>query len=335
MELHNITNTNEVGRWKARDVEYFNGSWKALSSMIPRFTDEDFKIGSDGEKNPFLRQVARQPLAPTERPVPIGVVSNTYQLVQHVEVVEKCFEGLSGLTIDTPSLNCEVGLSQPYGEWMHFRITFPEKYSYTPKDGKPLNLRLECVNSVDGSCRLEIFIMWFRLVCSNGLVVKEIAADLRKIHNYHLDIKSIPKIIAQGINHANPSISQIQRWENSELNRSSFGEWIDKKLSTSWGVKAACRVWHICTEGNDIEFTNPFAPGKAREKPTKPLNEVPGAARPARNLYDVCQALSWVATHKAVVEERIGMQKEIPDLIESVPCLDPRAPRQTSLFGLE
>jgi hypothetical protein len=42
---------------------------------------------------------------------------------------------------------------------------------------------------------------------------------------------------------------------------------------------------------------------------------VPGAAKPATSLYDVSQALSWIATQRLNVEERLGWQTDIPKLI--------------------
>ena len=46
--------------------------------------------------------------------------------------------------------------------------------------------------------------------------------------------------------------------------------------------------------------------------------DVPGAARPAKTLYDVSQALSWVATGRSNTEERVNWQEAIPKLIGSL-----------------
>lgn len=77
------------------------------------------------------------------QPIPVGVVSNTYRLAQHKEVVEMCFKGLKAHGIDPQVLRCEVGLTS-LGEWMNFRAYFPESYSHSPKDGNKLALRLRC-----------------------------------------------------------------------------------------------------------------------------------------------------------------------------------------------
>jgi len=54
---------------------------------------------------------------------------------------------------------------------------------FLPKDGHRLKLRLEAFNSVDGSSRLSVLLSWFRLVCSNGLTIKESVREVRDLHN--------------------------------------------------------------------------------------------------------------------------------------------------------
>jgi hypothetical protein len=77
-------------------------------------------------------------------------------------------------------------------------------------------------------------------------------------------------------------------------------------------------VYHICVSGWDVEFETPFAKGDPTEKPVKRTMKVPGASEPVRNLYDVSQALSWVASRRNNPEERLDWQAAIPDLIEAL-----------------
>ena len=310
--------TEESSRWRARDVTYVAGKWKFLARLIPRFSTEDFKAHPDDPSNPYMRTVVRQPVTATERPIPVGVVSNSYCLAQHADVVEKCFEGLRAQKLDPETLKCEVGLS-PLGEWMNFRAYFPNHLSHNPQDGNPLALRLECFNSVDGSSRLVILLGWLRFVCSNGLVIGETKAELRDIHDSRLDLEAIPDIIGRGMAKVKSDVSRLSGWEDTTLDPINFRIWIDDKLASAWGKKAACRILHICEDGTDVEITDPFVPGKPSKKATKPIMEVPGSPRPSRNLYDVSQALSWVATRRANAEERIEWQGQIPGLVETIP----------------
>lgn len=304
----------EQVRWRARDAAYLAGRWPALSKRVPTFVTQDFKAVADGPGNPHLRSVVRRPLTPAEKPVAVGVVSHTYQLAQHTEVVEKCFQALEEHRVKTEKLRCELGLT-PLGEWMNFRAYFPESFSHKPADGNPLTLRLECFNSVDGSSRLVILLGWFRFICTNGLVIGETKAALRDIHDEHLNLHAIPRIISEGLDKVKADLVRLRRWESIEVALPAVQVWVDGSLAAAWGKKAACRTLHICRSGADVEILDPFAGGKPSEKPTQHLCDVPGAAKPAKNLYDVCQALSWVASHRANAEERLERQEDIPKLI--------------------
>jgi len=326
-----IEMTDELLRWRARDLNFIRGPWSKLRATIPEYELETFSVGVDGPTNPYLRSVIRLPVNPTEHRIPIATVSPTYALAPHNTVADMCIEGLQACGVDVTTLKFELGLSV-LGEWMNFRVLLPEKYSLTDARGYKTGLRLECFNSVDGSSRLMILLGWLRFVCSNGLVIGETKAELRDIHNAYLDLEAIPGIIARGMAQVKSEISRLQRWENEPLNPPVFRAWVNGKLASTWGKKAACRVFHICEEGIDVEITDPFAPGPPTEKPTKAILDVPGAAKPSRNLYDVSQALSWVSTKRTNTEERIEWQGQIPDLIDSLIGEMPSQLRQLSLI---
>lgn len=303
-----------TGRWRARDVSYWAGRWDRLSRLVPKFSIEPFKAHPEAPANPHMKAVVRQPLSVTEQLIPVGTVSNSYQLAQHHEVVNRCFEGLQSVGIETTTLKCEVGLT-PLGEWMNFRAYFPNSKNHIPKDGKPLGLRLECFNSVDGSCRLVILFSWLRLVCSNGLVIGETKAELRDIHDEHLNLDAIPEIIATGMLEVTQDIIRMEYWDKTSIDPKTLEKWANDDVTKKWGKKAACRVFHICQSGCDADIIDPFAKGDATEKPVKLTIEVPGAARPSKTLYDVSQALSWVATQRNNTEERVDWQAAIPKLV--------------------
>ncbi len=311
--------TDETVRWRARDATFLAGKWDALSKRIPSFSVEDFKATAEGPANPHIRTVVRLPLSVTEQRIPVGVVSNSYQLAQHVDVVEMCLRGIRAHDIDPSELHCEVGLTS-LGEWMNFRAYFPDKYSHNPVDTNKLKLRLECFNSVDGSSRLVILFGWYRLICTNGLIIGETKAALRDIHDEHLNLSVIPKIISEGLKKVKADLVRLGRWESSTIDFTTFEDWIDSHLAERWGKKAACRALHICLSGEDVELLDLFAGGKPSEKPVKFLRAVPGAAQPAENLYDVCQALSWIATQRNSADERLEWQGHIPGLIENLRC---------------
>lgn len=308
---------NGTGRWRARAVSYWAGKWSRLSQIVPKFRLEPFRVNPESPANPYMSAVVRTPLTVTENPIPVATVSQTYRLAQHHEVVEHCFRGLRSVGLETDTLKCEVGLTQ-LGEWMNFRAYFPSSFDYVPGDGHAIGLRLECFNSVDGSSRLQILFGWYRFICSNGIVIGETKAELKDVHDQHLNLDVIPQIIADGFKKVQADLERIKKWESEKISPQALEIWANKEVSATWGKKAACRAYHICLTGHDVEIVDPFAKGEATEKPVKLTDIVPGSASPAQTLYDVSQALSWLATNRNNTEERVDWQAAIPGMIASL-----------------
>jgi hypothetical protein len=311
-----IAMTKESGRWHARDVSYYAGRWAQLSRLVPTFELADFGATPADPPNPYMRAVIRQPRANADRPMPVGVVSNSYTLVQHAEVVARCFDGIRKAGVDPDSLRCELGLSE-LGEWMNLRAYFPDAYAYKVErdPGDVMELRLECFNSVDGGSRLSVLFGWQRLICTNGMVIGETIVDLRDVHDQDLTLDPIPEVVQQGLAKVGPDLQRLHAWERTPISDAELTSWVDEQLAKAWGVRAASRVLHICRRGFDAEPEDAFAPGKASEKPLRSTHAVPGSAVPARTLFHVSQALSWVATDRRDPDERVGWQRRIPELV--------------------
>ena len=133
-----------------------------------------------------------------------------------------------------------------------------------------------------------------------------------------MNLGEVPNIICKGLRLVEADIKLLDAWADTKAQIEKIGPWVNKDVADKWGKKAACRVFHICKSGADVEITDPFAPGYPTEKPTNLLKEVPGAAKPVRTLFDVSQALSWVATSRKNSEERVNWQSAIPELVEAL-----------------
>jgi len=246
--------------------------------------------------------------------MPVGTVSKSYALVQHAEVGELCLAAMREAGVETTHLRCEVGLSE-LGEWMNLRVYFPASYAFVPADGHKLGLRVEALNSVEGSSRLVVLLSWRRLVCSNGLIVTKSLVEVRDIHNAALDLAAIKQAIVDGTRKLRGEKRRLHRWQKRQVSPRMIERWVDDTVSLRWGKKAACRIFHICMSGSDIEFLDPFVGASATQKSVRQTRPVPGTTAPAGNLYDVAQALSWVAMQRGNAEERLAWQVEIPTLM--------------------
>lgn len=314
---HTLRLLDETTRWRARDARYIEGTWDLLRSSVPEFEMMDYSVEPEGSANPYLKSVVRLPRSKFERPVPVGVVSNKYTLAPHGAVVAQCLEGIRRAGIETSTLRCQLGLTE-LGEWMHLRIYFPGRFDHVPRDGNKLSLRLECFNSVDGSSRLVILLGWLRVVCSNGMVIGETVADVRDIHNEHMDLERIPPIVVDAVARIQPDRERLTVWEKTAVAPLQIAHWADHVLPREWGKKAACRAFHICTSGFDVEYRNPFAAGSPTTKPVERTQCVPGAPELAENLYDVSQALSWIASKRSTADECVEWQTQIPALLDEL-----------------
>lgn len=305
---------SEQKRWRTRDVKYWGGTWDAVSPLIPRFEIGEFKAEKDAPSNPYMKAVIRVPQTRVERPMPVGVVSNSYGLAQHHDVAARCFEGVRLALMDPKGLRCEVGLTE-LGEWMNLRVYFPDDKDFVHAKNDRMKLRLECFNSVDGSSRLIVLLGWMRLVCTNGMVIRETKTELTDIHDSKIDLDLIPKVVAEGVKKVKGDSERMRKWVATALRHEVLVPWANKDVSDAWGKKAACRVFHICKLGHDVELDDAFAAGEATEKPVTQAAKVPGSPAPAVNLFDVSQAMSWVATGRNNPDERLEWQTGIPKLV--------------------
>lgn len=308
------TGPRALSRWKGRNVISRTGYWSELREDVPSFEMWPYSVGGGATENPYLRSVVRLPLVDSEQPIPVGIVSPGYALVQHRALGDFCVDTLRRLDLFYDRLRCDVELTE-LGEWMALRFCLGDDFSLTPPDGHSLDLRVEVFNSVDGSSRLLLAMSWFRLVCSNGLTVRDTLTEIADIHDRHLDVGKLDQAIVQGVELAAADREKLLDWFGSRVSQEAQAAWADGALASTWGKKAAARCLHICATGSDGEFVNPFAGGKPSERKLRSTGIVPGAATPATSLYDVSQALSWIATQRLNVEERLGWQTDIPKLI--------------------
>ena len=243
--------------------------------------------------------------------MPVGIVSRTYSLVQHRHIANLCRQGvIDVLGTDPDELKYELGLSK-LGEWMNLRIYLPRRDPFV--DGRrELTLRLECFNSVDGSSRLVIFFGWFRLVCSNGMVIGETRIRIQERHGKNLDPKLglIRSRLARAFESVESDLERMRTWQRTRVRLDDVGLWCHQTLAPTWGPKASARVHHICKQGRDVTIVSPYT------EPKKILDRVPGSPERAETVYDVSQALSFVATVRRDAEQRVKWQEDIPRLLD-------------------
>jgi hypothetical protein len=252
--------------------------------------------------------------------IPVASVSRSYVLVQHTAIVEALREAIKKAGFSPDSLPADLMLSA-YGERMHLDVRMPS-FDINPGDGHAMALMITCINSADKSCALEISMRWKRLVCSNGMVRNE-RSDLRRIHNTNwLSAESITAYLSAQFEAAPGDLSVYKKWKETPVTPGEIDTWADTVVGQKWGVHAAARTCHIARTGYDGAIADPFETALPHAKRVNSVTEVPGSCAPVKNIFHVSQILSWLASHRNTMEDRLVKTREIYDLVG--PLVNPK-----------
>lgn len=188
---------------------------------------------------------------------------------------------------------------------------------FDPGDGYPMDMFMQCYNSVDKTCALEISTRWLRIVCSNGLV-GDSWSEFRKVHiGQRVTMERVGEHIRKELSSADRTKEVYAEWLNKEVTLDDVYAWADGSLSKRWGKHAAARVCSICRSGYDGEVEPTGGEIVPHRAALVNLAEVPGACAPVNSVYHVAQALSWIAGKRRSVEDSEDKMREIPSLLAS------------------
>ena len=308
-------------RWLEDEVHEHSGTLQEMGDLLPTFRRQRLALlSADGTRSAvnWRRDLIVRSARPSgEDELPIGVVSRQYCLVQHTTVLARAADALESARIGPSQVSCDLGLTI-HGERMALRLRLPSQYDFDPGDGYPMALRLECFNSVEGSCRFMAVLGWFRFVCENGLVIGISRASIRGRHDRHLEIDEIGQVLTEGLRSAEEERVVYAGWMKRQVKRDLIQRWVDGPLAAAWGKKAAARAFHICETSRDARFEDPFERAKPSERTMKASGVIPGASTPARNAFAVSQALSWLAGNRGDILEQLERRQQIPRLMEEL-----------------
>ncbi|MBX7492049.1 DUF932 domain-containing protein [Qipengyuania sp. 1NDW9] len=305
-----------LSRWQSKPIEISRGDWQDLRSLLPKFSIEDFVAPGHLEPNPYHCSIVRKPLTENEQPVPVAIVGQNYGLVQHSQAGDAVVAAMKKLGIWFEHMDCWLELTE-LGEWMHVRFTLDDSYAITPTDGYPVHFCIDLYNSVDGKSRLLLQTSWLRLVCNNGLILSSASGiGLVDVHDRFVKLGPIDDVLGAALREAEKDAQILEEWWANQL-CADLDAWADGPLQMLWGKFNAARVLGICRSGMD------GTPERFNRSPPSQLEldereKVPGSPEQAKTLYDVAQALSWVAGQIGDVTKRDKFRADIPKLIEGL-----------------
>jgi Domain of unknown function (DUF932) len=299
------------------------GTFEDVLNALPHFGRQPFAMASvNGDElgvNSYLDMIYRLPIRQSERPIPVGVVSKNYRLVDHHQILRSIQQSLASRGLDLGKVRV-VAEWTIHGERAHFSVIFPREGHFTMgtvENGDEMRFRIEIFNSVDGSCRLMAIAGWLRFVCSNGLIIGTALMQLRQQHRRQLEIEEIGRLVGDAIESTRSDKALFERWMSASVDKSVLVSWIDDEVCALWGVKAAVRVLGITSDGWDVEPVGDLRNRKPSKITTNRISEVPvpGIDAPVGNLFGVSQVLSWVAGQRGEISEDFEWRSQVHDLI--------------------
>jgi len=316
-----LENDDRRPKWLNSPVTFHAGTLTEIRKCIPAFERRPFVLPPTGGEtlrtNGRLETIVRLPFGEDKTVVPVGVVSKDYALAPHTAVLDATIEALHGVKIAPSDVRAELKITE-YGERMALSLYLPDKYQYDPGDGYPMALRLECINSIDGSTRFRALMGWFRLVCSNGLVIGVTRFDIRRRHVGEFRIHDIGEVLSSGLSESEAEKRNFAQWRKTRITLEQLKPWIEDDLRKDWGFKAATRAFHIARTGADAEITGQYRDSTPTTIAVRLAKRVPGAPEKAGNLYDVSQILAWLARDRRDLQEQMEWREQIPALMASL-----------------
>ncbi len=313
-----VSDSDPRPKWFSSPVAFHQGSLADVRAHIPDFERRSFSLEQPGGERTCLNArfdtIVRRPFQGDGNLIPVGVVSKDYTLVPHKAALNIVERSLESVSVDPADVRAEIEITE-YGERMHLSLYLPEKFIFDPGDGHPMALRLECINSVDGSTRFRALMGWFRFVCSNGMVIGVTRSDLRRRHIGEPPIEEVGKILSGGLEEAESEKNNFERWRTTKVSASRLVPWINKDLKAGWGFKAAARAYHIACHGSDAEVAGPYKGNEPTSIPMEPVNQVSGTPERCGNLFDLSQILAWLAKERRDVQEQLDWREKIPRLM--------------------
>jgi hypothetical protein len=308
-------------KWFNSPITFHEGTLTDIRKHIPAFERRPFGLPLTGGEtlrmNERLDTIVRLPFGNDKTVIPVGVVSKDYALVPHTTVLDVASKALDAAKIPPSDVKAELKITE-YGERMALSLYLPDKYRFDPGDGHPMALRLECLNSVDGSTRFRALMGWFRFVCSNGLIIGVTRSDMRRRHVGDFQIQDIGMVLTSGLNEAEGEKRNFEKWRNTPVTLKRLAPWSEDTLRKGWGFKAATRAFHIAGTGADVEIVGQYKGSTPTTIAVHTLEFVPGAPKESHSLYDVSQILAWLAKERRDLQEQLEWREQIPDLLNSL-----------------
>jgi len=303
-------------------TRWFRGRFDEVAAILPRFERRPFAVGGEASTGNQANElhdliVRRKQAEGGWSTCPAGIVSKKYRLIEHREAAAVLAHAFGEVGVEPYGLDTHASLHR-YGASMSLEVNLGADWMFDPGDGYPLLLQLRCQNSVDATSLLRIALVWYRLVCTNGMVVEVDRAQRGFVHREATEVEDVADYLSAGLEAAGRERLAMGRMHESMVDLKRLPGFVDTILKHRWGAIDAARFLHIARTGCDADPVDRFQPGKPSEKRMKPTIAVPGSPERATSAWHIVQALSWVARGRKGPSEQLDRLQQIPEFLSGI-----------------
>ncbi len=286
---HTMGDVLEIAQRKSkRDHKWYRGLFSEMYDLIPgSFARRPFKF--NGEENKYYDVIFN------DEGTPISIVSKSYSLIDHRKVVDSVKKSLLKNNIELEKCIAEMYLGD-LGAKFGFRVLINDRI-WDPGDGKHITARIEGVNSVDRTTPFRLAVGFYRRVCGNGNAWGTGRINIIRVHRSgQINQEEVEQVIERGINSLDEIVKDFKKMNRTPI-PTHFPPIVAKLIRKKWGKKLSHSFEQVWDDGiyNGIR--------------------VPGINVPCKNLWDIYNSMSWVASGQRAFSRQTSMLRDCNEIL--------------------
>ena len=201
MSILNATQTQKPSVTKADDLLF-------PVELVP--------VGAIFDDGNFAKSNNYQAVIRTDTNEVLGIHGKGYNLLSNAEAFDAFDEALHESQLDLSGMTVKNEIAN-YGAKSFRTYTFPSHTVQINRCDDESQLKLQIINSYDGSTSFSSRVGGFRLLCSNGMVIGKTFMHASLRHTKSLDIKSVISKLDETINVYLENANQWQQWSKQRI----------------------------------------------------------------------------------------------------------------------
>ena len=202
---------------------------------LPHFGRQPFAMasvnGSEIGINPFFDVVYRVPFRQGETPIPVGIVSKNYRLVDHHQVLRTVEDALAENGIKPADVKVR-GEWTSHGERARFLVILPRRAAF----GCSWPRTMKCASASSSSIQWRaVAVSWpspagSGFVLLNGIIVGTALIRLRQQHRQQLQVEELGRLLREAVQSTKTDRTTFEEWMGLPIDEDTLVDWIDRDV---------------------------------------------------------------------------------------------------------